>query len=179
MASLDNQVARFLNYEFDVQSRGNKRLTINKIKEIHKKFDERCEEIRVQALNGNEIYHSPRELVWKTYSYYSNKLKYWEREVASSEIYGPTSKKELQQVLKNTKQEVEKTYKKYSPPDSEKQGPLAVKFKPGPNPTNKTEYDGPGHPKVETPLNFKAAPFADKDFTEQHRRKDPCNCTIL
>ena len=90
------------------------------------------------------------------------------------EIYGSYRK-----TLNIAKEKVEQTYKKYRPPYSEEQGPLAVKFVRPPIPTNKTEYDGPGHPKVETPLDFEPAPFADPKFIEQHRRKDPCNCTIL
>ena len=32
--------------------------------------------------------------------------------------------------------------------------------------------------KVETSLDFEPAPVAEQDFIEQHRRKDPCNCTL-
>ena len=52
MASLDNQVARFLNYEFG--TRGNKRLTnkeiINVIEKIPQEFEEHCEKIHLGAL---------------------------------------------------------------------------------------------------------------------------------
>ena len=180
MASLDNQLARFLNYEFG--TRGNKRLTnkeiINLIEKIPQEFEEHCEEIRLGALNGKNIYHAPRSKVLEAYLLHSEKLSFWKNKV--DEFSGSMkTKKILKLALKKSKEKIKKTYKKYCPPYSEKQGHFAVKFVPPPIPTNKTEYDGPGHPKVETPLDFELAPFADKDFVEQNRRKDPCNCTIL
>ena len=179
MASVDNQVTRFLNYQLGNQSREKKRLTnkeiINVIEEIPQEFEERCEKIRLGALGGKNKYHAPRTLVLDTYLFYSRKLK-------ELEIYGSdrkTLKKKLEKIAKIAKEKVEKTYKKYCPPYSEEPGPLAVKFVPPPIPTNKGKYDGTGHPKVETQLDFERAPFADPEFIEQHRRKDPCNCTIL
>jgi len=154
---------------------------LQKIRETPQEFEKSCEVIRVQALNGNNIYHSPRSKVLEAYLLHSKKLNSWENKVDefSGSIEEMKTKKILEIALKKSKEKIKKTYKKYRPPYSEKQGPFAVKFVPPPIPTNKTEYDGPGHPKVETPLDFELAPFADRDFVEQHRRKDPCNCTIL
>ena len=183
MASLENQLRKF--FKFDKRTMTMYPLTVKeisqmtkKIKEIPQKFKEECEKIRLGALEGKNKYHAPRTIVLGVYISYRDKLKEW----ASKEILENYEDKEKDLVinaLEDAIQEVKYIKEEYSPPYSEEQGPLVVKFKPRPIPTNKTEYDGPGHPKVETPLNFEPAPFADPEFIEQHRRKDPCNCTIL
>jgi len=150
-----------------------------KIEEIPQEFKERCEEIRLGALKGKNKYHAPRTLVLNVYLLYRNKLKKW-ASMKILENYEDTELKKLvRNALEDTIQKVESIKKEYHSGYSEKPGPLAVKFVDPPIPTNKGKYDGTGHPKVETQLDFEPVPFADKDFIEQHRRKDPCNCTIL
>ena len=55
---------------------------------------------------------------------------------------------------------------------------MAVEFVKAPMRENTTKYGGTGYKKVETSLDFEPAPVADPEFTEQYRRKDPCNCTL-
>jgi hypothetical protein len=176
MASLNNQALRFFDYEFG--TRENKPLTAQNIKDLLQTFKYHCEDIRKQALKGDRKYSTPRTKVQTAYLECKEVFNSFEKNIQRSTT-GKLRKKKLLIVLEKVRVDIEDTYKNYRPEDEEKGGALAVEFVKVPMRENTTKYGGTGYKKVETSLDFEPAPFAEQDFIEQHRRKDPCNCTIL
>ena len=105
------------------------------IKEIPQKFKDRCEYIRLQALNGDQGYDNPRVDVATAHAYYNIEFKIFEENIL--EIEEASLKKTLLKVLKEARENIEVTYKKYCPKSVEKKGNFAVKFVSPPRRKNK------------------------------------------
>jgi len=157
---------------YQMAFRDERTLSVKQIKATVERFETQCETIRINAEQGKIGFHVPQTLVLQEYLRCRDELAHYT--LFLDNLSDETRRKKVFNILLSTltaaRANMEEIEKKYS---------KRVKFRPLGQPDNRSSYDGQRYPKVVTPFKFERVPLADSDFVEEHRRENPCNCTLL